>query len=473
MISLFLLFAAVPVFAVSQSSSHDNGQYKSNSVADVSDESWRGVSNENKKVDKVVEKKAAPVQVQATKHQNANTTLERIGAQPREIRITEVQDQKVDAQVSKELRTTAKAVRVLDTKAAKLKEKVHSTISKSIDRVLQDVSRQIQKNDKKIITPAPSAEVIERKFVQPEKEKRIKEIAQQLENKEEQIEQYVEIVVKSSAYGDADAHALDTVLRSSISEVEALVREETGVEVDLSTHSRNVIRKVKKETEEFRKQINSLNSRGGLALYRDTDNDGVSDYDETHIYFTNPQNAFTSGSSLTDGERILFGFNAHSTSTERIAVESPEIAGMVTDAIFEVNKISKAKEKLKFEGRALPNSFVTLYIFSTPIVVTVKANEDGKWEYMLDAQLEDGEHTLYVASVNNAGKILAKSAKVPFTKTAEAIDFTPLEATVTAPTPLNTLQENALIVAVLLFVLFVLIVVLAFGSWRARSLTVG
>ena len=71
-------------------------------------------------------------------------------------------------------------------------------------------------------------------------------------------------------------------------------------------------------------------------------------------------------------------------------------------------------------GKALPNSFVTLYIFSTPIVVTLKTDADGSWAYRFDKELEDGEHEVYVGVTDNAGKIVAKSEPFTFVKEAEA-----------------------------------------------------
>jgi hypothetical protein len=78
------------------------------------------------------------------------------------------------------------------------------------------------------------------------------------------------------------------------------------------------------------------------------------------------------------------------------------------------------QKKLEIHGTALPNSYVTLYIYSTPIIVTVKTDSTGQWQYTLDRELETGEHKIYAATVDNSGKIVAKSTPIPFTKTAEA-----------------------------------------------------
>ncbi len=404
------------------------------------------------------------------------SALRRVGALERRISTSTpdasyVEDVDIKDDEHSGLGDTARAVRTLDERARKLKDKARNAVSKDLNRVYTDVSRKVRKEDKDArafdLSDTSKEDVLT--FVHEDREKKLEIIARQLERKEEQIATYVDVVVDSSVRGGASPRALDNVLRSSMDEVETLIQAETGVDVDLSAYSRRVVREIKRETDDFEKQIEALNERGGLDLYRDTDEDGVSDYDEANIYFTDPNNAFTAGSSLTDGERILLGFDAHSTSTERVAVESPITAGTVTNSIFEVNEIAVIDDKtMKFGGSALPNSFVTIYVYSTPIVVTVKADGAGKWEYTLDAQLEDGEHSLYVASVNNAGKILAKSTKVPFVKTAEAVDFTPLVSNVNEPTPLGIVQDNALIAVVFVFAIFAMIIVLTLGSWRAR-----
>lgn len=202
----------------------------------------------------------------------------------------------------------------------------------------------------------------------------------------------------------------------------------------------------------------ALQERDGPALFEDTDHDGVSDYDEQHIYHTDPDSARTIPGAMTDGEKILRGIDPLSPSAAPVPVQSPKGNGFEVDGLFAVDTIaavpaaqpelsaaatssatttpiaasstalasSTSERDIEFAGRALPNSFVTLYIFSTPIVVTVKADSAGRWKYRLDKELPDGSHELYVAMVDNSGAIIAKSPPVPFTKTAEALDYRPL-----------------------------------------------
>lgn len=184
--------------------------------------------------------------------------------------------------------------------------------------------------------------------------------------------------------------------------------------------------------------------RGGLVALRDRDGDGVSDYDEEHLYDTDPDNAFTAGDMLSDGERLILGLDPTTTDTAPIPVESPRDAGILAPHLLVVESIrmetaeeegvpASSTSPLTIVGTGQPLAFLTIYIFSTPIIITVRTDASGRFEYTLNETLSDGSHELYVASVNNSGKILAKSQPLPFIKTAQAIEYTPPIAPSTDP----------------------------------------
>ncbi len=165
-------------------------------------------------------------------------------------------------------------------------------------------------------------------------------------------------------------------------------------------------------------------------LYKDTNKDGVSDYDSIYIYNIDPIKSSPTivyeGKKINAGERILFGLDPTATSAVKIRHEEPNVSTVKEISLYKVKEIALNFEKqVTFKGKALPNSFVTLYIYSTPIIVTVKTDTTGEWEYILNRELEDGQHMVYTATVNNTGKILAKSAPFAFAKTAEAATLIP------------------------------------------------
>lgn len=179
-----------------------------------------------------------------------------------------------------------------------------------------------------------------------------------------------------------------------------------------------------------------VRERVGEEVTRDSDNDGITDYDERTIYKTDPNNADTDKDGFVDGLEVLNGFDPTDSSPEVVvAFESPKTAGAVREDVLEVTSITPVTKDPEqpapapaavISGKGLPNSFVTLFIYSNPVVVTVKTDKDGNWSYTFDKEIEDGEHEIYVGITDNAGRVVAKSEPRTFIKTAEA--FTPVDA---------------------------------------------
>ncbi len=180
-----------------------------------------------------------------------------------------------------------------------------------------------------------------------------------------------------------------------------------------------------------------VRERTNDAIAKDTDKDGITDFDEVALYKSDPKLADTDNDGFTDGAEILAGYNPVDAKNETAYnLESPKDSGIVRDDVLVVDEVKAVNEEVavadgvpaqaQISGRALPNSFVTLYVFSTPVVVTLKTADDGSWVYKFDKELEDGEHEVYVGITDNAGTLVAKSN--PFTFVKEAQAFTPTDA---------------------------------------------
>ncbi len=190
--------------------------------------------------------------------------------------------------------------------------------------------------------------------------------------------------------------------------------------------------KIKSDIQKTTDTLQALSQRTPDDAALDSDHDGISDYDEAQIYYTDPLSQDSDKDSVPDGDEILKGTNPRdSAPSTTVAYEDPKSAGTVRNDLFSVVAVSVTRTKLKSDGtktadrisisgKAVPGSFVTLYIFSTPIIVTVKANVNGEWSYILDKELEDGTHQIYATLTNGAGKIIARSDPIPFVKQAEA-----------------------------------------------------
>jgi len=248
---------------------------------------------------------------------------------------------------------------------------------------------------------------------------------------------------------------IDTFVTNTIADEEL---EET-VKLEIAEQVKEAVAKTEKNVERTNELITQ---RTGADASRDTDNDGVTDFDEINLFNTDPESADSDGDGFNDGVEILGGFDPSNAEAEAVLqFESPKTAGVVREDVLKVTSVTTAtlpEERIKntpaealISGKALPNSYVTLYIFSTPVIVTVRTEADGSWVYRFDKELEDGEHEVYVGVTDNAGKIVAKSEPFTFVKEAEA--FSPIEvtalATVAPQAPAQNLFSEYLIYLVL------------------------
>lgn len=219
-----------------------------------------------------------------------------------------------------------------------------------------------------------------------------------------------------------------------------LVRNDLANETILSTKKELLVQIRNEEERIFTERI-------GARVFVDSDMDGIADYDEVNIHHTDPNNQDSDNDGFPDGAEIIVHTNplggksvesgATTTSIVRdefVKLENPHLSGAMSPKLLAVEEVSlvqtspsenehASSSALVFKGHATPNSFITLYIFSDPIVVTIKTDEFGAWTYTLDKALLDGSHEIYSAITDSGGHILAKSEPLPFVKEAQAVSF--------------------------------------------------
>jgi len=162
-------------------------------------------------------------------------------------------------------------------------------------------------------------------------------------------------------------------------------------------------------------------------LLRDTDGDGLLDGREIEIG-TDLLNPDTDGDGLLDGDEAANGRDP--LVPDKSAVESQTDPGAVPPAKSDVYKVEKVKSVkaedgsslIEISGRALPLSYVKIFIYSQPVIVAVKTDAQGRWTYTLDKPLEDGNHTVYATLVNSQGRFAARSEVYVFKKTGDQIE---------------------------------------------------
>lgn len=216
--------------------------------------------------------------------------------------------------------------------------------------------------------------------------------------------------------------------------------------------------------------FNELTLNSNQKEFLDTDQDGISDTDEIYLYETDPFNPDSDGDGFLDGIEIMRGFNPQDPQGEVIInYESPRDFSFVNDEKLKITAVIPLVDfdeefnpigvRSVISGRALPNSFVTLYIFSTPTVVTVRTDAEGGFEYVFSKELEDGAHEVFVALTDNSGSIVARSNGFSFVKTAQAFTYADAESSV-ASTPVSTDLAGQLTVS---YYLVAAMGVIAFG----------
>ncbi len=180
---------------------------------------------------------------------------------------------------------------------------------------------------------------------------------------------------------------------------------------------------------------NYIAERDGIRVFADADSDGIVDFDEVNIYGTDPKRGDSDNDGVTDGDELVLHADPKILGTTTMIFQDPDQYGVIAatgtlgvTAIVAgeiVNDASGAPRltSLILSGHGPRNAYVTLFIYSEPIVVTVKTDRSGAWTYRLDKELPDGSHKVYTALTDNGGRVIAKSEPLPFVKEAGAISI--------------------------------------------------
>jgi hypothetical protein len=129
----------------------------------------------------------------------------------------------------------------------------------------------------------------------------------------------------------------------------------------------------------------------------------------------------------------------------------------VTETKIDTTTNAPTAKVIEFQGHATPDTYITLYIYSTPIIVTVKTDAQGNWKYSLNQELEDGDHHIYVAQIDNSGTVVAKSDPILFTKAAASAQLVSSDAVPIQPQKVNFFQEYFMIIALVILAIAIII----------------
>ena len=263
--------------------------------------------------------------------------------------------EKTIEETKENLKSIAETVEEVRVEAEKAEDEVRAQVKKGIDRNIIDIRKRMD---------TPSFEL--QKAVDVSRVDLFDSVSRTLKN--------INVT-------NADTlESFSNTVESKVSNIERVLEEKTGLEANFDQERRSIKNTLLKLQGEINQRKELIQNRDGEKVYEDTDGDGISDYDEKFIYNTDPEQASTSGDEESDSDKILSGINP--ATGQKIEFQDPreDSESFVTQAYkLETVSIIKQNEKksLRFEGRALPNSFITLYIYSTPIIVTIKTDKNG------------------------------------------------------------------------------------------------
>ena len=201
-----------------------------------------------------------------------------------------------------------------------------------------------------------------------------------------------------------------------------------------------------------------------IIVMIDSDGDGLPD-DIEQRFGTDPYKTDTDGDGFDDLAEIKNGYDPlgegklenEVASIEKAIIENktlehPKTAGQVNENLT-IEDISNTKDdegnitsEYILSGTSESNSIATIYIYSDlPIVVTVKTDKYGNWEYELKESLIDGEHEAYVVINDDTGKVLSKSNPINFfIKEAKAVSAKNFITPAITPFEIPKESENSL-----------------------------
>lgn len=302
------------------------------------------------------------------------------------------------------------------------KEKIKNTID-----LLQKEYEEISKNKPKDLFLEVFSSVKE------DKEKNIKEKEETLRTMDKEIKLFSE---KLSGIRTGKEQ-IKKQIKNILSKTAETAIETAGISIKEKLETENIVQEKLQDTqnkvEEQLKKIEKIvleketaKQEAQIGVVKDSDNDGISDEEEIKIG-TDPFNPDSDGDGYLDGIEIEGGFDPlNSSPADKVIYELPEKSKARISENYQIKKvemidISPKEKKIKIEGKGIPNSFVTIYLYSEPLVLTTKVDAQGNFVYILDKPLTEGVHRVYVAITNNEGKIKERSEVFNFLKTPVAV----------------------------------------------------
>src|SRR3989344_2699235 len=177
--------------------------------------------------------------------------------------------------------------------------------------------------------------------------------------------------------------------------------------------------RIRESEEQIKQDTNNLTAK-------DSDQDGVSDFDEVANFGTNSLLADTDSDGVVDSIELIRGGDPLVPDQVVTPGLNKNIEELTYDAVVEINSVSAQVMTTKdgdpeeyfvaVEGRSIPNSYVYLLSYSTDVVEVVKTGATGLFSYTIERDFEIGDHEITAVLTDVAGEIVASSKPYPFSR---------------------------------------------------------
>lgn len=205
-----------------------------------------------------------------------------------------------------------------------------------------------------------------------------------------------------------------------------LIAEDIGDKSIIPTLNTVLTQRYLKLRELVAENESRLNQDTSSLTSRDSDDDGISDYDELVAYSTNPSKADTDLDGVLDAVEIITGSDPLVSDVLMIVAAGAVAEDVVFDEVVSIEKVEphivrsqetqvETVQALVF-GKGIKNSYVYIVSPTLGTVGVIQTNDTGVFSYTLEKGVTDGHHEIYAVLTDAKGTIVASSKPRVFTK---------------------------------------------------------
>lgn len=334
--------------------------------------------------------------------------------------------EKIQSTAEKEI--TEEIKKLTENEKEKIKKKIQLEEKKKEKNEIIKKIEPILEENKELLKKKPRAEFQESLISLKEDNER--KLTQKRELQKKNKEEITSLSYELERIKKEIKKIKEKIEKQTTKSIEIFKEEELEIKQRIEKEIENLQSKTEEKLKELEKTISQAERERQeilIEVLKDSDDDGLSDEEELKIG-TNPFRVDSDNDSFLDGIEIEEGFDPLTPSpAEKIVYEEPPKSKAPISENYKIERIEMIKlptgeNGLKIQGKGIPNTFITLYLYSSPFLVLItKTDANGNFLYILDKPLVKGHHQIYIAITDNKGKIKERSEVFNFIQTENAV----------------------------------------------------